>query len=264
MDDKFFIDNLFSGIFFPRKTPIPEENKSLFRILRVKVDNETQIGGILYLHSNPTDYPTVIFFHGNGETALDYNYFVKSYIDCGVNFAMFDYRGYGFSSGIPKYTALFEDPLIIYDQFSKWIESEYSGIMASTFFVMGRSLGSACAACLGGYNPEKMKGIIFESGFGSNKRMIQLISSRYPNISPEILKPYSNDTYTSQIKKPCLVIHGRRDQIIPFVEGEYLFSSIPSNIEKKFIEIRSATHNDISSYESEYYPPIKKFIEKYK
>ncbi|MHA1728096.1 MAG: alpha/beta hydrolase [Promethearchaeota archaeon] len=264
MDIKSLVDRLAMGIFFPRKTEPPKEDKSKLRVLRFEVAENIILGGILYLGKNYTELPTVIFFHGNGETANDYSYFASEYLNCGMNLAVFDFRGYGFSTGDPRYSALFKDPIVIYEKFSKWLEREYSGTISQILFVMGRSLGSTCASALAAENPAKLHGIIIESGFASISRMIDLISNRYPEVDFELLKPFSNDTYLSRIKKPCLIIHGERDNIIPFSEGEELFYSIPENVEKKFVGIQRASHNTISSFEEEYYPPIREFIEKYK
>ncbi len=143
------------------------------------------------------------------------------------------------------------------------VEFEYTGKISEVFFVFGRSLGSASASALAAINPENLRGVIFESSFGNIKRMMSLVSGRFPEINLELLNPFSNDTYLAQIKKPCLVIHGERDQIIPFSEGKYVFEAIPESVDKEFIGIPSATHNNISSFEGQYFSPIKKFIEKY-
>lgn len=264
MDIKSIINALSSGIFFPRKTSIPVEDKSKFRVLQFDVNDNISIGGILYLNRDFLNVPTVIFFHGNGEIATDYSYFASKYLECGLNLAVFDFRGYGFSTGTPEYSALFEDPPIIFKKFSTWLKSEYpTGKISEVFFVFGRSLGSASASAMAAKNPENLRGVIFESSFGSIKRMMTLVAGRFPEINMELLNPFSNDTYLAQIKKPCLVIHGERDQIIPFPEGKYVFEAIPASVEKEFIGIPSATHNNISSFEDQYFPPIKKFIEKY-
>jgi pimeloyl-ACP methyl ester carboxylesterase len=263
MDIKSIINTLSSGIFFPRKTSIPIEDKSKFRVLQFDISNEISIGGILYLNRDFLNVPTVIFFHGNGEVATDYSYFASKYLECGLNLAVFDFRGYGFSTGTPEYSTLFDDPPLIFEKFSGWLKSEYTGIISEVFFIFGRSLGSASASALAASNPENLRGVIFESSFGSIKRMMTLVAGRFPEINLELLNPFSNDTYLTQIKKPCLVIHGERDQIIPFSEGKYVFETIPESVEKEFIGIPYATHNDISSYEDQYFSPIKKFIEKY-
>ena len=263
MDIKSIINTLSSGIFFPRKTSTPVEDKSKFRVLQFDVSDGISIGGILYLNRDFLNVPTVIFFHGNGEVATDYSYYAFKYLECGLNLAVFDYRGYGFSTGTPEYSALFEDLLIIYEKFSEWLKSEYTGKISEVFFIFGRSLGSASASALAAKNPSNLRGVIFESSFGSIKRMMALVAGRFPEINMELLNPFSNDTYLGQIKKPCLVIHGERDQIIPFQEGEYVFKAIPKSVEKEFIGIAFATHNDISSYEDQYFPPIRNFIDKY-
>ncbi len=132
-------------------------------------------------------------------------------------------------------------------------------------FVQGRSLGSVCAAEIGSHNPNDVRGIIFESGFGSAYNMMtRLFRVRGSDITPEALKEYSNDTRIEKFQKPVLIIHGTMDWIIPSNEAQVIFNAIPENIEKKLVLIEGAGHNDIFSYKDEYFTPLKEFIKKYK
>jgi len=83
-------------------------------------------------------------------------------------------------------------------------------------------------------------------------------------ITPEFLSQYSNDTKIRKFEKPVLVIHGTRDFIIPFTQGQLIYENIPEGVEKKLVLIEGAGHNDISSFEDEYIPPLKEFIDKNK
>ena len=153
MDAKEILDNPMVSqiVFYPKKTGMPKEVPSKFRIMQFEIENGVTIGGILFLADDYLHKPTMLFFHGNGEVATDYSYLANKYIELDINFAVFDYRGYGFSTGTPIYSALFSDPLIIYKKFNEWIEKEYDGICSKKFVLMGRSLGSSCAASLGGF-----------------------------------------------------------------------------------------------------------------
>jgi len=251
-----------SSIFFPRKKNVQIESEFV-KQLSLQIDDYTTIGGFLFLHPFSKEKPTILYFHGNGDIAYDYQYFLNDYLDCDVNLAVVDYRGYGSSSGRPTYTSLFEDPKRIVEALRLYLLNNYSGLMAEQIFVMGRSLGSVCASVLGALNFPTLKGIIFESGFGDNLRLMrELFMVDHPLLNEKTMKQYSNDTYIERIKKPCLVIHGDRDDIVPYSQGQYLYSKIPDGVEKKFVTIHGATHNDISMFHDEYYTPIKDFIKK--
>lgn len=256
---------LNSRIFYPRYASAPEEIKEEFRILNFEVEEGVSIGGILFLNEDYINCPTLIFFHGNGEISLDYDMNVDLYLNCGVNFAIFDYRNYGFSTGVPTYIDLIRDPIIIYNKFKNWLESEYSGIISEVLFVMGRSLGSVCASVIGANNPSKLHGLIFESGYADTYRILkELFCINNPNLNRDTILEYSNHIFIHKIQKPCLVIHGMRDNIIPFGESQYIFRCIPEVNEKKLIAIKSADHNNIMSFSEEYFPPLYEFIQKYK
>lgn len=247
-------------VFYPRKTPIPNNLTANIKVLKFQISENILIGGYFYLLDSI--FPSILLFHGNGEIALDYRYFVDLFFECGINLAVIDFRGYGHSSGEPIYSSLITDAFPIYQHFKEWMDD--NGLKDS-LFVQGRSLGSVCAAEIGSHNPEDLKGIIFESGFASIYNMMtRLFGVQGPDITPDSLKEYSNDTRIEKFKKPVLIIHGTRDWIIPCEEGKGIYNSLSESVEKKLVLIENAGHNDIFSYKDEYFTSVKEFIQKYK
>lgn len=262
MNSKRLIDNptTSSIVFYPRKTPIPSKLNLNFKVLKFEITKDITIGGLLYLNNPNT--PTILLFHGNGEVALDYQYFAPLFFESDINLAVVDFRGYGFSSGEPYYTSLISDAMPIYHGFENWIND--NGLKKS-LFIQGRSLGSICAAEIGSHNPKNLRGIIFESGFASTYNMMtRLFRISSPDLTPSSLTEYSNDTRVRKFSKPTLIIHGTQDWIIPMSESELLYENLPKNIEKELVIIKGAGHNDIFSYTHEYFSPLRKFIQKFK
>lgn len=259
---KLLIDNpaVSNIVFYPRKIPVPKETDPSIKILKLQIEKNILIGGFFYL--NNLNYPTILLFHGNGEIAADYQYFKDFFFQCGINLAVIDFRGYGFSSGEPYYTSLITDALPIYNEFYKWlIKNNFN----NSIFILGRSLGSICASEIGSHNPDSLRGVIFESGFASIYDMMSgLFGVSGSEIKPEFLSEYSNDTRIRKFKKPVLVIHGTLDSIIPYSQGKLIFENVPLDVEKKLVLIKGAGHNNISSYEVEYIDPLKRFINNYK
>ena len=259
---KLFIDDprVSNVVFYPRKIKIPDEMSPNVKVLKFQINKEILIGGFCYITDKKL--PTILLFHGNGEIASDYQYFAPTYFECGVNLAVADFRGYGFSTGSPIYSGLINDAYPIYKIFRKWMdENDFK----NSLFVQGRSMGSVCAAEIGSHNPEDLKGIIFESGFASiYDMMTRLFRVSGPDITPEALSEYSNDTRIMKFQKPVLIIHGTRDWIIPKDQARLIHDAIPDKVDKKLVMIEGAGHNDIFSYQEEYFKPVKEFIEKYK
>ena len=208
---------------------------------------------------NDSSLPSILYFHGNGEIALDYHYFSSQFFDCNVNLAVADFRGYGHSTGEPSYTNLINDAVPIYNHFQTWLSNHSYNLNT---FVFGRSLGSICAAEIGSKELDNLKGIIFESGFASTFNLIKRFGIHIPTLKPQDIAPYSNDTRIQRFQYPTLVIHGTTDFIIPTSEGELIYKNLPEKVDKQLVLIQGATHNDIISFTEEYFGPLRKFIQK--
>ncbi|MFX1419930.1 MAG: alpha/beta hydrolase [Promethearchaeota archaeon] len=263
MVKKSFIDNptVSRQIFFPPPfralTKFPD---SFIKELHFRVSKKITLGGYFFLIDS--NFPTLLLFHGNAELAFDYVNTVDFFFDCGVNLAVADYRGYGFSSGKPIYSSLISDALPIFNELNKWmIENRLN----NSIFILGRSIGSVCASEIGAHNPDNLQGIIFSSGFASMYNMMtRLFRISGPGISPEGLKEFSNDTRIRKFQKPVLIIHGTQDFVIPSNESNQIYDIIPDGVEKKLILIEDADHNNIFLYRDEYFTPLKNFIQKHK
>ncbi|MFX1493335.1 MAG: alpha/beta hydrolase [Promethearchaeota archaeon] len=247
-------------VFYPQKSSIPSNLESHIDVIKFKVNKDIEIGGYFYL--SDVNLPTILLFHGNGEIAIGYKSIAPMFFECNVNLAVVDYRGYGFSSGEPYYTSLITDAMPIYNEFKKWMEKKG---LNNSLFILGRSLGSVCAAEIGSHNPKGLNGIIFESGFASIYNiMTHLFRISSSELTPSFLTEYSNDTRIQNFKIPVLIIHGTSDWIIPCSESELIYKSLPEFIDKELILIEGAGHNDILFYKDKYFDPLNEFIEKFK
>ena len=258
MKKHILIDNptISNVVFYPRKTVIPNNLGPNVEILKFQINKDVIIGGFLY--KNDKSLPTILLFHGNGEVALDYLNIAPMFHTCNVNLAVVDFRGYGFSSGDPYYTSLILDAMPIYKAFTEWMKEQN---FLDSLFVQGRSLGSICAAEIGARNPSNLRGIIFESGFASAyNMMVNLFRVSSPHLTPNSLRKYSNDTRVKKFTLSTLIIHGTIDWIIPVSEAQLLYSNLPNDINKKLVLIDNAGHNNILSFEEEYFIPLSDFI----
>jgi fermentation-respiration switch protein FrsA (DUF1100 family) len=66
------------------------------------------------------------------------------YRACNINILLFDYRGYGKSTGSPSEAGLYTDALAVYDYVRK-----RNDLNQEKIFLFGRSLGGAVALHLG-------------------------------------------------------------------------------------------------------------------
>lgn len=187
------------------------------------------------------DGPNILYFHGNGETAPDYDYVAPLYTERGLNLFVADYRGYGMSGGSPTCTSMIKDAHPVLDDLGVFLQN--SGFTGG-LFVMGRSLGSAPAIELAYHYQEKFKGLIVESGFASARK--QLARLGVEHLFGDAGEPvgFGNDLKIKEVKIPTLIIHGERDEIIPAAEGKALYE-LSGTSEKYSLFIQGAGHNDI-------------------
>ncbi|SRR6056297_1294213 len=243
-------------IFYPRKTPKPE-NKENRKSIELKVEKNLTTGVIF--HIKDKNFPTIFMFHGNGEVATDYDSIATRFLSFGVNLAVFDYRGYGFSEGRASYYHLIKDSPIMFQRMHTYLED--NGFRGK-IIVFGRSLGSAAAAEIGKHNPNSAMGYIFESGYSDTFSLMRtLFSIDLPEMDQKQRKKWSNAEKIGKIKRPILVIHGTSDNIIPYRQGKEIYKAALNAKRKKMITIKNAGHNSIMMFEEQYFPPIEQFID---
>jgi fermentation-respiration switch protein FrsA (DUF1100 family) len=162
-----------------------------------------------------------------------------------------DYRGYGKSEGSPFEEGLYRDARAAY----QWWVRERSA-SGESLVLMGESLGGSVAVDLAArVNPS---GLILQSTFTSAWDMAKTM---FPL---GLLQPFTSVRFDSiaklgKIRCPKLVIHGDRDEIVPFRLGRKLYdAALPP---KSFYQVPGAGHNDlISAAGPEYLNRLKDFL----
>jgi fermentation-respiration switch protein FrsA (DUF1100 family) len=204
------------------------------------VEAGVHIGARFFLKD--TASPNILFFHGNGEIASDYDQLGGLYNQLGINFLAADYRGYGHSSGSPGITSMMRDCHVILDFVSAWLrENGYSGPLV----LKGRSLGSASVLELASAYPDITGGLIVESGFALTAPLLKLlgVDAEALGLSEEE-HGLGNLEKIRRVQHPTLIIHAERDHIIAHAEGEMLYEASPAK-DKHMLTIPGADHNDI-------------------
>jgi alpha-beta hydrolase superfamily lysophospholipase len=106
--------------------------------------------------------PNLLFFHGNGEVAGDYDELAPRFNAAGLNLVVAEYRGYGQAGGTPSVAAMLRDARKLLPAVRATLADQgKTGHLA----VMGRSLGSVSAIDLAVTAPVgEVAGLIIESG----------------------------------------------------------------------------------------------------
>jgi pimeloyl-ACP methyl ester carboxylesterase len=186
---------------------------------------------IALLHlPNPAAHFTILYSHGNAEDLGDVRPILEALHGYGFAVVAYDYRGYGRSSGSrPTARRATADAEAAYGFTVRSL-----GVAPGRLILLGRSVGSGPAVHLA--VRYQVAGLILESAFTSPYRVLTRVGilpfERFPNLAR-----------MPGIRCPVLVIHGTRDEVIPFAHGRALLAAATSRTQSFGVE--GAGHNDL-------------------
>jgi uncharacterized protein len=245
---------IINFLFYPRKEAGWHLPDYAMRF-DIQTHDGTRIGSRFYLSA--PDQPHILFFHGNGEIAEDYDDIGQVYTELDMNFMVVDYRGYGSSQGQPGVASMLNDAHDALQSVQKWLRNENR---TGPLWVMGRSLGSASAIELAASYSEVIEGLIIESGFSQTLPLLKRLGIDTDRIGISEEQVFSNSREIFLFSKPTLIIHAQYDQIIPLNHGEELFSQSPATLKKLHV-VEGADHNTIMMMAGMgYFDIIRNFI----
>jgi fermentation-respiration switch protein FrsA (DUF1100 family) len=195
---------------------------------------------------------TILLAHGNAGNLshrLDRTIFLQSRL--GASVLLFDYRGYGRSEGSPDEEGTYRDGRAAY----RWL-TEARGVSPDRLVLFGESLGSAVVLDLALAHP--CRALVLEAPFTSVPDMAQVVLPFLPRVF--VRTQYDNIGKIARLRVPLLVLHGERDEVIPFAQGRRLFEAAPEP--KRFFAIPGAGHNDTYIVGGErYWRAVSDFVE---
>ncbi len=159
--------------------------------------------------------PLVLFFHGNEAALPDRVARLRAISADGTGVLAVEYRGFGASSGSPDEAGLIVDAETAY---AKAVEL---GFPADRIVLLGESLGTGVAVALAALHPTRA--VILDSPYSS---AVDVAADRYWMFPVRWLMrdTFRSDLRVTHIHTPLLILHGQRDQTVPFRFGERLFT----------------------------------------
>ncbi len=255
MTDHALLDrpDILSVVFHPREDHRSDDAKDI----RIPVAEGVSLAG--RLHAAGKDAPLLLFFHGNGEIASDYDDIAPVYNRLGLSFLIVDYRGYGKSDGTPMIATMLSDACTVYDHLPALCEAH--GLAPARVYVMGRSLGSASAIEIGNHAANGIAGMIIESGFAYPLQLIQRLGCPVPGAGEDDGSGLIGAIpRIATITVPTLIIHGEEDWIIPVTDARALHEHSGAQA-KRLLTIPGAGHNDLMwRGQQAYFEAIHTFI----
>jgi len=220
-----------SFIFKPEK--LSQKNKLSFEIPHEEMSiysNGAKLSCVLC--AVPKSKGLIFFLHGNTGNLNDQEVPAKFYNSLGFDFFTFDYRGFGKSTGeITSEDQFLSDIDRVYQQMKK----KYS---EKKITVIGYSLGTCPAAYITSKNhPDKL--VLIAPYYSMSEMAIKEYK-----IIPTFLLKYKFDTYkyVQKIKNEILLIHGTKDETLPY-EGSVSLSKLLSE-DDEFLTVKGQGHNN--------------------
>ena len=230
---------ILMGLFHPRPEYGSIAGTADTIDVSIPVEGNIVVAGRFHMAAKSA--PNILFFHGNGEIASDYDELGPVYHRLGMNFLVVDYRGYGRSSGRPTVTTMMRDCDAIFEFTKGWLgENGFGG----AFIVMGRSLGSASALELISRHKDRINGLVLESSFANTGTLLEFLGVNASEIGFSEEKGFRNLEKIRAWDKAALIIHAEFDHFFPFSEAQALYDACPSPC-KTLLKVPGANHNDI-------------------
>lgn len=203
---------------------------------------------------------TVIYFGGNGYLMVKSSPLIEAYSDIPVNLVLFDYRGYGRSSGSPSVQGVQKDALAVF----KATADHFGNNDDHPIYLHGQSMGTFLTAFVA--NRENIAGYILENPITEVHRWTR-------KMVPWILRPFirfdidreirsqNNIEQVASLDYPLLIFGGTYDKITPLWMAEALYEASAST-DKELIKIAGGTHNDLPTF-SIFQTRLREFLTEY-
>jgi hypothetical protein len=220
-------------VYFPGPPPdtLPSQQGLAFDALTLHAED----GVLLDAWFLPAERPaaTVLVCHGNAGSIAQRLWLARAYLAMDCSVLLFDYRGYGRSTGRPSEAGTYRDAEAAWRHLV-----ETRGVDPERLILHGESLGGAVALELATRRPAAA--LVLESAFTS---LPDLGARLYPVLPVRWLSRirYDNSARVPGLRMPLLVIHSPADEIVPFADGQALFDAAPGP--KEFLAT-SGGHND--------------------
>jgi fermentation-respiration switch protein FrsA (DUF1100 family) len=181
-----------------------------------------------WIPSNHVRAPILLLCHGQGGNISDRLNKVVRWHRLGASVFLFDYRGYGRSSGNPSEKGLYQDVEAAYDMIHRREPK-------ARLFIYGASLGGGVATELAVH--EHDAGLILEDTFTSIQDMAR---HRYPRLPLDWLvsERYDNLSKIDHIDSPILIFHSIDDEVVPYEMGRRLYEKALTP--KRFVTLRGS------------------------
>ena len=238
-------------LYFPARQLVatPRDAGLDYEEVGIETEDGERLHGWWIATQRPRSAGHVLFFHGNAGNIGDRVLLASLLTGAGFDLMLFDYRGYGQSTGKPDEPGTYSDARAARDSITARRECDPARVI-----FLGESLGAAVAAELAQSWPPRA--LILQSPFTSLRDVAR---RHYPIPRSLIPDAYPTIRRIPSIKSPVLVLHGDRDAIVPASHGQALFEA--ANQPKRLHTFRGLGHSDLLRAGSSYVEVITAWVD---
>lgn len=180
------------------------------------------------------DGPVVVHFHGNAEQVSNLSWLAEELARRGASLVAVEYPGYPGTKGGPS-----EDALLAASEAALQHLTTTLKVDRARLVLQGQSVGTGVAVELA------------RRGWGRRLALLSPYTSlpdvgarAFPMFPVRLLMRdrFDSATRASGVKVPTLVVHGTKDQVIPWALGKELSAAIAG---ARFFSVDGADHNDL-------------------
>ena len=236
-------------IFLP--TQIPLDYTYTFTVpfeeFFLEAKDGAQLNAIHFKVANPKG--VILYFHGNAGDLSRWGIITSEFTKYQYDVIVMDYRTYGKSFGKLNEKNLYADAQLFYDYTKERFQE-------SEIILYGRSLGTSFATRLAAENNPNL--LILEAPFYNLKSVAK---RKFPYLPVGLLTKYHfmSNEYIQSVQCKTVIIHGAKDQVVPFSSGKKLFENTNPRTDNLFIEIPEGEHNNLSKF-NEYIKVIDQLL----
>jgi len=191
---------------------LPSENNYLsdkisfdYKEIFIETDKNVKLKS-WFIEKDLKKFKTILFFHGNAGNLFNRVYKLNELNKLDLNILIISWRGFSGNEGEPSEKNLYHDA----KEAVKWLNNR--GVDNKNIILYGESLGTGVATELGKRNI--FAGIILESPFTSIAKAAKIY---YPYLPVNIIlkDKYDSIEKIQKINTPVLIMHGKKDNIVP-------------------------------------------------
>ena len=245
-------------LFIPwKKQPQPNPLLKIAGIPGIEITLNTGENTIdCWYYKYPGAKNVVLISHGTGRNSAypEYTAKTETFLNCKYSVFVYDYEGYGKSTGEPSPEAVINDGVVAYDYLNKTLNYQPRQIVA-----YGLSLGSGVTMEL--TKRRKFSKVIVEAAFSSIQDVLneRVPAARIYPKSQFFTPGFETIETVKSPHPPLLIIHGKHDPEILWHHGQDIYDAACQP--KSLLVLENSAHGVISAADQDaYMQTIKQFL----